>query len=363
MPQPITYPEVYLADKISAILSSMPPVPSAPEKPKQPHEPLIPEKRYSSPGCSIFVMIAVVAIIVFLFASGRGNGKVIICGIVLIAIAWFMYFTGSLDKKEYKKKLEEYHREVSDYPIALSQYQKSLDNYNQEYAKYQQDLEAACSSDSILDYRRHAIEQYLFVSPPAPDVDSCEDGDCVKRGASEQFFYNYLRQNGCCVVQNLKVPVGNTFYYPDIVLEDANGVCFDIEIDEPYAGDDGTPIHYLWEEYGIVSSIDNNRNMYMTEHDWCVVRFSEEQVFLHTQECLQLLLNISEAIISGSGDIVIPKEFEMQKWNKEQASKLAYKRFRTTYVPDAYKSKIDQESYRSYSEIKKMSFLKPPIVN
>lgn len=52
----------------------------------------------------------------------------------------------------------------------------------------------------------------------------------------------------------------------------------------------------------------------------------------------------------------LEESFICEKWTKDQAAKMAYKRFRRTYVPLKYRSNIDNEDYRSYDELKKEIF-------
>lgn len=71
----------------------------------------------------------------------------------------------------------------------------------------------------------------------------------------------------------------------------------------------------------------------MINQGWEVIRFSEEQIFLYTQECIQVIENFINAIKEGKGQFEIPPSMVIPKWTKEQAFKLAYQRYRNTYVP------------------------------
>ena len=45
-------------------------------------------------------------------------------------------------------------------------------------------------------------------------------------------------------------------------------------------------------------------------------------------------------------------EIKTLKWTKEEANKMAYKRFRNSYVPAKYHDMIDKEDRRSYEEFR-----------
>ena len=147
------------------------------------------------------------------------------------------------------------------------------------------------------------------------------------------------------------IPVGEKYYYPDILLV-VGSLYIDIEIDEPYAGNDGTPIHYYTSNYGLSISVDHERNDYFTECGFEVIRFSEEQVFLHSDDCIDFIKKFVKNIMSTNGDLTCNPNFVLTKWTKVQASRLAYQRFRNTYVPSHLQSSINRENQRSYYEIR-----------
>ncbi len=73
----------------------------------------------------------------------------------------------------------------------------------------------------------------------------------------------------------------------------------DIEIDEPYVLNTGEPIHFdyckKYTKFRIdrtYQSIDAYRNSLFQMHGWFVVRFTEEQVFNHSEACCKFLSQI-----------------------------------------------------------------------
>ena len=91
----------------------------------------------------------------------------------------------------------------------------------------------------------------------------------------------------------------------------------------------------------------------MTQHGWIVIRFAEEQIFLYPNECVEYVSNIISTLRLGRGSVEAPEYFTKEKWDEKQSNKMAYKRFRRTYIPQEYLSNVDNEDYRSYSDIRK----------
>lgn len=183
-----------------------------------------------------------------------------------------------------------------------------------------------------------------------PDFENAENAD-IKRGVSEGFFYDLLGNEFLEVYNDASVPAWNSFYYPDLLICE-KGLYIDVEIDEPYAGNDGTPIHYVDTKYGICTSVDEERNDYFTSQGFEVIRFSEEQIFLHPQECINIIKEYVSSVLSGCKPNIEQNSIILGKWTKEQASKWAYQRFRNTYVPVGLQSSITNEGNKTYDELR-----------
>lgn len=100
------------------------------------------------------------------------------------------------------------------------------------------------------------------------------------------------------VYNNASIPAGGSYFYPDFLICE-KGLFIDVEIDEPYVGNDGTPIHYVDNQYGFCTSVDKERNDYITSQGFEIIRFSEEQIFLHPQECIIVIKDYISSILSG----------------------------------------------------------------
>lgn len=113
------------------------------------------------------------------------------------------------------------------------------------------------------------------------------------RGTSEQSFCKKIVE---CDLQshffdNLSLFCGNLNYpyEPDLAYIDVEkGIFLDVEIDEPYVGWDRTLIHYQTSE----GTIDDSRNEHFTERGWCVIRFSEKQIYYEPLSCLKKIFEL-----------------------------------------------------------------------
>lgn len=349
----ITYPEIYLSKEIEMAMSGKP---QLPEEPKAPLKPVVPSNpgEYDSGGnrgCFLFVLIGgIVTFFAVMSSDFENKGSLILPGIGFIACAFFLFKTTSWDKESHEKKKEEYNKMKNNISSLELQYQKDYSEYLKRKNAYDSEVKTITSNENIVSYRQNHIESWLEERED-PDYLICDEMDDVKKGASENYFFELLSKHFDEVYSDVKVPVGNTAYYPDFLLI-VDSLFIDIEIDEPYAGNDGTPIHYYTSDYGLVESIDEDRNNYMTDSGFEVIRFSEEQIFLHSDECINYIKNVVNCIKSADKNIQCDQDFMLNKWTKEQASRLAYQRFRNTYVPLQYQRYIAQEDSRSYSEMR-----------
>jgi hypothetical protein len=119
-------------------------------------------------------------------------------------------------------------------------------------------------------------------------------GRSNQKGFKENDFYNKIKQQLIDIdISNnyhIVIPNFNKPYEPDIVLFDKTlNLYIDIEIDEPYDGYFRYPTHFLNPEDE--SKQDNIRDLFFTESGWVVIRFTEKQVHLQTNECIDFIKN------------------------------------------------------------------------
>lgn len=173
----------------------------------------------------------------------------------------------------------------------------------------------------------------------------------IQIGVSEVYFYlNFLQYsqshfniylntkfNDCpndTSPENLTIldEFNSTNYYPDLLLQDNNGIYYDIEIDEPYSFIERAPIHYITEEG---KSNDFKRNKFFKSHGYVVIRFAEQQIFEQIEECIRYIEFIRENITSMHIESI--REFssleKIQKWTYEDSLLLSDEDYRESYMP------------------------------
>ena len=153
------------------------------------------------------------------------------------------------------------------------------------------------------------------------------------QGLSEPAFAEQLRRyfgaehirTGC------RVPVHDSqlradWFYPDFIYHDATGLTINIELDEPYALRDRTPIHCHGQ--------DRARNAYFVRQRWVVVRFTEEQAVRQPALCCQELAALISTLNRRHYAVrLIPDSLRPQPaWSQEQARQLAQEQAREKYL-------------------------------
>lgn len=346
-----SYPEIYFSRSITRHLSAMPPIPEAP---KVPDKPVVPQDPGSfngnGQGCSIFMLISGIIALIVTLSSDIDEKVLAVLGLLgLIAFSWFLVMTGKWDRESHEEKKEEYNRIMNSMPALESKYQEEYSTYLRQKRKYDMKVKMIQSETSVRQYRKDRVAQWLE-SRSKPDYTKCDSNDEIKKGLSEEYFSKYLEDYFSEIYTAVKVPVvGDNAYYPDILLV-TDSLYIDIEIDEPYVGSDGTPIHYYSTKYGVPKIVDEDRNKYMTDHGFEVIRFSEEQIFRYPEECVDYIVDFVNGVTSGL-DKIAPFEHVVRKWSIEESAKLAYKHYRATYVPPRFRKLIERAESKNLMEI------------
>lgn len=136
------------------------------------------------------------------------------------------------------------------------------------------------------DTQNFQIQSYPIVIKPKESIKDCSFRNAIdkrkKRGVSE--FIGFLRAYSMGIydiMDSVSLNIENHNYEPDFVMI-KDSIRVDIEIDEPYSLT-GHPTHYFING----ESIDKNRNTLITESGWYIIRFSENQFYNHTSECIK----------------------------------------------------------------------------
>lgn len=347
------YPEIYTSYDVLQVLNSEPLLPVKPEEPKKPQKPINPGEYDSGGNRGCFALMVIGTIVLFCFiVSADVDNKfgLILLSIGLFFCSFFLFKTTTWDRESHLKQQQEYRENLAAYPEKLKIYESSLAKYKNNLTRYEARVKELTSPESLAKYRSKRINMYLQ-SRIKPMLKNMEGDEVVKKGASEEYFEDMLKANGFNLLYDTKIKVGSRFYYPDFLIE-CNGIYLDIEIDEPYAGNDGTPIHYVKKDYILEHSIDEERNNFFTRNGIEVIRFSEEQIFCQSEKCVTVIREYIESLLHGKMYIVSEHlSLTQQKWTYEDSIRMAYRRFRRTYVPAEYVANIDKEEQLSYQEI------------
>tara|TARA_R110002072_G_scaffold300962_2_gene479317 strand:+ start:1917 stop:3296 length:1380 start_codon:yes stop_codon:yes gene_type:complete len=166
--------------------------------------------------------------------------------------------------------------------------------------------------ESIKD-KKIEIEREIYYEKLKPIASISSERENYKRGLSELNFLEHLiNQFGSQILVDTILDFPDIYYQPDFTfICEKTGVHIDIEVDEQYSLKDKKPIHYI-------GSKDDERNLEFISLNWCVVRFSENQVNQEPEKCIKLIKNLIEALRNKT-EI---REFELskdKKWTLEEA--------------------------------------------
>lgn len=332
------YPEIYFSSPIERIWEEVPPLPDKPFKPIKP-------KFRLDLGRGIGIVFFVAFFIICLIAIENYEP-------IVIAFLFFMCGGSCLwiylnAKNEYKKELESFRCEESEYYLQLR--------------IYDQEREKRLSENYLNEYRKNLLSGWLHGRESGiqsvPHYCDCKTSDIVKKGVSEKFFYNRLKEHfsNYTVRDNIKIPVGYSYYYPDIALF-IEGLYIDIEIDEPYTEEGGEPIHYLDFIGDERLSSDIERNTFFQACGWEVIRFSEEQIVNYPSNCVQFIEGVVRSCLYSDPSLFVSHCSYMGKWTKNQAVTMSKVCYRNSYlesmktIADNTISKIQHPS-RSRGEV------------
>ena len=234
-------------------------------------------------------------------------------------------------EKEYQRKLKVYNEEISKYKPQYRKYSQQLQEYEiQEYAKNDPTMRIMLLASEVVNSVSDTIR-------PSANEDS------YKKGVTESYFKTFLDEYfGDNIYDNLTINHPETdhddeeiryLYHPDFVFySKEQGICIDIEIDEPYVGSTGEPIHFI--------GYDDYRDDFFIRNKWFVMRFTEKQIFLTPRECCKEIYKISRAYAPGSvkdidvsGIDNVPQDI---LWTREEAVKLAKEKYRRSYLTQEY---------------------------
>ena len=333
----------YFLDELDAIDFPLPEQPLAPIKPEK--KSISIQKDMKIEHVSIWLplmrcLLFIICILGPLILTFHNMTTYIICSILAIILISLVFNAYFYDKKFAPSKNNDWQNfEESLHKYLLKQYEKKYEHYLIDLEKYKEE-----SKKIILEYRLNHIKGILdSTTKPVLHINA----NNILSGVSEDSFFKKLQSSfGDNVLKDYTLPYRNGGYLPDIVFYEKNtGLCIDIEIDEPYIGSTGEPIHYKGNLY------DEERNKVFLRENWIIIRFAEEQIVNYSDECcdfiIQTIEDITKMLISANTFSYVKgnkKLVPINQWTKEDAHKLAFLRYRNTYLPQNLVEKISLES-------------------
>ena len=159
-------------------------------------------------------------------------------------------------------------------------------------------------------------------------------GRSNQKGYKENDFYNEIQSQISDIELtnnvHMVIPNYNKPYEPDIVLFDKKlNLYIDVEIDEPYDGYFRHPTHCIRQEEE--QKQDDIRDLFFTESGWIVIRFTEKQVHLQSNECIDYINNVLNSIYNRSFNNKVTCEIEEQ-WDDNQCIKWQKEHYREKYL-------------------------------
>ena len=347
-PRKLTYPNVLYPFSLLEINRLQPSLPEKPKEPKKPQEPYKPSEKYETGGSFFWIFIIGLAALLLLFVGKNlGGGSLLfflLIAVTCIPFGIYLTFDNCKDKEkhydEYPSKLARYNTELKQYQQKKEEYEKSMIEYKNQCLKYEEDKKEILSTTNINLFRDKILHDRLKqgVTPVSNEATQ-------KKGISESYFYSLLTEYfGDKILINLSFSHNGKIFFPDLIYWDKSiNLIIDIEIDEPYVGYSGMPIHYVinrkdyYSEHISTSTIDDDRDRTINNAGWIIVKFAEQQIFQNALGCIKLLNSIIENskilnLYYNSQEILTP----VDRWTKDEAHGMGFKRFRYSYIPKEY---------------------------
>lgn len=315
------YPEIIIPKSIRTDVS----VKYEVEFTQEPKKPIQEEIEDTKKGCfstSVIIALLVGFFLLILFGGSQDVGFIIAIVLLFSIVGIYKYFSLTNENADYEKKLEEQSKV----------YAKKLHLYNQDFAKYVK----AHDFYKTINFGKGLTNMYPSLKKRfierVRDFNQCKielSHSHIKKGASEWHFNNQLAlEFGKKNHSNTTITIGNGFfnkkYHPDfLIINEAETVFIDVEIDEPYVLETGEPIHYGYD--------DSIRNDAFEKNLFVVVRFAEEQIVKHPRDCIKTIDSIL-SFLERKVDSWESKVPMVNKWTKQEAQEMAENYYREKYL-------------------------------
>lgn len=128
------------------------------------------------------------------------------------------------------------------------------------------------------------------------------------------------------IIDNVGIPISGCHwqFVPDFVLyHERVNLYIDIEIDEPYVMESRKPIH-------CIDGRDIERDKYIINNGWVIIRYSERQVYKHLDETIKDLQSKISWLIDD--DVCPSSLLSDNRWTHDEAKILAKENYREQYL-------------------------------
>lgn len=302
------YPDIYIPQELAQIPNSYPLPPFFPAKPIRPTAPRLVLPIVVALVVAMCIILTPVANLFFRGILGLVTGGVI--GIVIYAI----------QRSKYINNISKFRDESEIYPILLDKYEK-------DQADYIKEIEMLKQPNYMEKYRNQLFRKFLerIYKPDG-------ENSTAPTGKSEFILVNAMRKHleGNILLKTyLIIPNYEYPYSPDICYI-YKGIYIDVEVDEPYYFKNAQ----YYPSHGYDQWKDSKRNSFFTDRGWIVIRFAEEQVVKHPDQCVKEICNLVKDFTNDSIPHSLKNVGELRaipRWTTEEAWTMIDNSYRDFY--------------------------------
>lgn len=238
--------------------------------------------------------------------------------------------------------LQQYLSDLKRYQSAIAQWQQDCEQLRQQYLKHHAQWEQVCQSlrqqrqAQINQWRKQLVAQLLKQAKGFDGGQSDAPPGLAENPEISRFPVLLKQALGDHLHAGKKVGP----YTPDFAyIDPKSGLHLDIEIDEPYSThkvkgkDVKLPTHCTNGKSG---KKDSDRNDFFLKRGWCVIRFSELQIFYQPEGCVREIMQLISLVLCQPELFApyqhIPPITTFPAWNEAMSKKMAEQSFRVTYL-------------------------------
>jgi hypothetical protein len=257
-----------------------------------------------------FVILGVIGILTL--TRGKTGDLLLIIGFYGALLSWIIRgIMRIIETRSWNKKMGIHNTKIDSYNLKVEIFEELVTEYSH--------IKSVFTSRDLS--HKYEAARYLISENDCNIINEGYWND-VKKGKMEDWFYAKLDDffgekiiyGGCVKMYNGRE------YYPDyIYVEEDKGLYIDIEIDEPYTLKDYNPIHTIGD--------NKDRDDFFESQYWGVIRFSENQIRTHPNQCLALIEKFVENIIREKPIPKWPESFE-KRWDREMSIEMANRQYR-----------------------------------